>query len=152
MTAPRDWRWADAPRPDPDTGRVPLAPTPAAADVPALLAEADAFCAEWERASLRVALVADQSLVIRRLLDRCDAQAEALRRADELHKLDAFMVHTADRARDEARRDQLAAVAERDDARRDRDGLASRIQGMVAIGHGARYRLTPESDAGEPPP
>lgn len=69
MTAPRDFRWQDAPRPDPDTGRAPLAPTAAADDVPALLAEADAFCADSERAALRLALIADQSAVIRRLLD-----------------------------------------------------------------------------------
>ena len=140
--APRDFRWADAPRPDPDTGRAPLAPTPAADDPDALLAEATAWCADTTLA-LRSALVADL--------------AEALRRAIELHKLDVFMVHTSDRARDEARRDQLAALAERDDARRERDdarrerdGLARRLAGIVAIGQGARYRLAPEPDDAGP--
>lgn len=66
---PRDWRWHDAPRPDPDTGRAPLMPGAEADDVPALLREADAFCRDWEHAALRLALVADQAAVIRRLSD-----------------------------------------------------------------------------------
>lgn len=114
MTAPCDRRRFGAPDPDPVTGRAPLAPTAAADDVPALLAEADAFCAGWERATLRLALVADQSLVIRRLL------------------------------------------AERDEARRDRDRLARRLRAVGAIAHGARFRLDPdpesEADAGDAPP
>lgn len=137
MTAPRDFRWSGAP--DPDTGTAPLAPTPAAGDVPALLAEAAAWCADTTRA-LRAGLVADL--------------AEALRRAVELHRLDAFMVHAADRARDEARRDQLAAIAERDEARRDRDRLARRLDAVGAIARGARYKFDPDADAepGGPPP
>lgn len=107
MTAPRDWRWQGAP--DPVTGIAPLSPTPAADDVPALLAEADAFCAEWERATLRLALVADQSLVIRRLL------------------------------------------AERDEARRDRDRLARRLAAVGAIAHGARFWLDPDADPDDGP-
>lgn len=167
MTAPRDFRWSGAP--DPDTGTAPLAPTPAAGDVPALLAEAAAWCADTTRA-LRAGLVADL--------------AEALRRAAELHKIDAFMVHTSERARDEARRDQLAAEAQRDDARRERDTLhheldalrddverllaaecpadapcprlrataderdrlARRLRAVGAIAQGARFRLDPDGD------
>lgn len=133
MTAPedkpRDWRWSGAP--DLDTGAVPLAPTAAADDPRALLAEAAAWCADTTRA-LRAGLVADL--------------AEALRRAAELHKIDAFMVHAADRARDEARRDQFAAEAERDNARRDRDRLARRLDAVGAIARGARFRLDPDAD------
>ncbi len=43
------------------------------------------------------------------------------------------------------------ALAERDAARRERDRLARRIQGIEAIARGASYRLVPELDAGDPP-
>lgn len=43
------------------------------------------------------------------------------------------------------------AIAERDDARRERDRLARRLQAVGAIARGAPYRLVPELDAGDPP-
>lgn len=106
LTVPRDWRWADAPRPDPDTGTTPFAPTAAADDVPALRAEARAWCAD-PAASLRSAIVAD-------------------------------LEHALGRA-----------LAERDEARRKHDRLASRIRGARAVLDGAAVAAAPpEPDAG----
>lgn len=129
MTAPRDFRWWDAPRPDPDTGRAPLAPTAAADDVDGLLREADAYCAEWERAGLRSQLIPDLALNVWCLRNERDALRDLY-----------------DKTR-----------AERDDARRERDRLARRLAAVGAIARGAPFRLDPdpphdlEADAGDPP-
>lgn len=72
MPAERDWRWDDAPRPDPDTGRLPLAPTAAAHDLPALRAEARAWCADPAR-TLRSAIVADLEHALGAALARAEA-------------------------------------------------------------------------------
>lgn len=68
---PRDRRWDDAPRLDPDTGRAPLAPTAAADDVHALRAEARAWCADPAR-PLRSAIVADLERALSRALAELD--------------------------------------------------------------------------------
>lgn len=70
----RDWRWADAPRPDPDTGTVPLGPTPAADDPWTLLAEAWAWSADRTK-PLRSGLVVDLAHALRRALAEQDADA-----------------------------------------------------------------------------
>lgn len=43
------------------------------------------------------------------------------------------------------------ALDERDEARRERDRLARRLQAVGAIAHGARFRLDPEPDKDIPP-
>lgn len=67
---PRDWRWAGAP--DPDTGAVPLAPTPAADDPHALLAAARAWNADRTK-PLRSGLVVDLEHALGRALARAVA-------------------------------------------------------------------------------
>ena len=138
---PRDWRWSDAPRPDPVTGAAPLAPTALADDPASLLAEHDAFAADWPNRTLRVGLVSDLAAALgRALAERDDARRELDALRDDVELL------MAAECPPDAPCPRLRAVAA------DRDRLARRIQGMVAIGHGARYRLTPEPDAGDAPP
>lgn len=123
---PRDFRWQDVPRPDPVTGIAPLAPTAAADDVPALLAEADAWCAD-RALPLRSALVADLAAALREMQeDRDQALAQVRWIADK-------------------------ALAERDAARAERDRLARRIQAIVAVANGARA-VAPDDEAPDDPP
>lgn len=140
VSVSRDFRWDDAPRPDPDAGTVPLAPTSAADDPDALETEASAWCADPARA-LRSGLVADLAEALRRERTLCETACECSRE------------HIAEirRLRDE--RNQ--AVSERDEARDQRDRLARRLRNVVrnvrAVLDGSSAVVPPDADSDDGP-